>query len=172
MLWAKDYKVDGFRFDLMGHASKANMLAIRSALDALTLAKDGVDGKAIYLYGEGWNFGEVANNALFEQATQGQLGGTGIGTFTDRLRDAVNGGSPVSADALQVVVEIGDGIAGLRAVRRIGVEVRRGVQARVVVLGPPGRTAIGGAALLGHVVDHRVDDDLHTRRTGRLRPSP
>ena len=57
--------------------------------------KDGVDGKAVYLYGEGWNFGEVANNALFEQATQGQLGGTGIGTFNDRLRDGVHGGSPV-----------------------------------------------------------------------------
>ena len=24
--WARDYKVDGFRFDLMGHHSKANML--------------------------------------------------------------------------------------------------------------------------------------------------
>ncbi|WP_243075433.1 pullulanase-type alpha-1,6-glucosidase [Microbacterium sp. SS28] len=93
--WARDYKVDGFRFDLMGHHSKQNMLAIRAALDELTLKKDGVDGKAIYLYGEGWNFGEVTNNALFEQATQGQLGGTGIGTFNDRLRDGVHGGSPV-----------------------------------------------------------------------------
>ena len=35
------------------------------ALDELTLAEDGVDGKSIYLYGEGWNFGEVADNALF-----------------------------------------------------------------------------------------------------------
>ncbi|MCD5344980.1 pullulanase-type alpha-1,6-glucosidase [Agromyces sp. S2-1-8] len=95
VLWAKQYKVDGFRFDLMGHHSKENMLAIRAALDELTLEADGVDGAAIYLYGEGWNFGEVANNALFEQATQGQLGGTGIGTFNDRLRDAVHGGSPV-----------------------------------------------------------------------------
>ncbi|MET4156623.1 pullulanase-type alpha-1,6-glucosidase [Agromyces sp. PvR057] len=95
VLWAKEYKVDGFRFDLMGHHSKANMLAIRAALDGLTLKKDGVDGSKVYLYGEGWNFGEVANNALFEQATQGQLGGTGIGTFNDRLRDAVHGGSPV-----------------------------------------------------------------------------
>ncbi|MDY0908369.1 pullulanase-type alpha-1,6-glucosidase [Microbacterium sp. CFBP9034] len=98
--WARDYKVDGFRFDLMGHHSKQNMLEIRAALDELTLKKDGVDGKAIYLYGEGWNFGEVANNALFEQATQGQLGGTGIGTFTDRLRDAVHGGSPVDGASI------------------------------------------------------------------------
>ena len=93
--WAREYKVDGFRFDLMGHHSRANMEAIREALDELTLKKDGVDGKSIYLYGEGWNFGEVANNALFYQATQGQLGGTGIGTFNDRLRDGVHGGSPV-----------------------------------------------------------------------------
>ncbi len=101
VLWAKEYRVDGFRFDLMGHHSKANLLNVRSALDALTVKKDGVDGKAIYLYGEGWNFGEVANNALFEQATQGQLGGTGIGTFNDRLRDAVHGGSPVDGGTVQ-----------------------------------------------------------------------
>jgi pullulanase-type alpha-1,6-glucosidase len=98
VLWARDYKVDGFRFDLMGHHSRANMLAVRSALDALTPAKDGVDGKKVYLYGEGWNFGEVADNARFVQATQGQLGGTGIGTFSDRLRDAVRGGGPFDDD--------------------------------------------------------------------------
>jgi pullulanase-type alpha-1,6-glucosidase len=92
--WARQYKVDGFRFDLMGHHSKQNMLNLRAALDALTLQKDGVDGKSIYLYGEGWNFGEVANNARFVQATQQNMAGTGIGTFNDRLRDAVRGGGP------------------------------------------------------------------------------
>lgn len=92
--WARNYHVDGFRYDLMGHHSKANMLKVRAALDKLTLGKDGVDGKKIYLYGEGWNFGEVANDALFVQARQGNLGGTGIGTFSDRLRDAVRGGGP------------------------------------------------------------------------------
>ena len=30
VLWAKHYKVDGFRFDLMGHHSRANMLAVRA----------------------------------------------------------------------------------------------------------------------------------------------
>ena len=92
--WAREYKVDGFRFDLMGHHSKANMLAVRAALDSLTLKKDGVDGRSIYLYGEGWNFGEVANNAQFVQASQLNMAGTGIGTFSDRLRDAVRGGGP------------------------------------------------------------------------------
>ena len=98
VMWAKEYKVDGFRFDLMGHASRDNMLALRKALDGLTTAKDGVDGKGIYLYGEGWNFGEVADNARFTQATQGQLDGTSIGSFNDRLRDGVHGGSPFDVD--------------------------------------------------------------------------
>ncbi|MEO3774923.1 pullulanase-type alpha-1,6-glucosidase [Micromonospora sp. B9E7] len=92
--WAKQYKVDGFRFDLMGHHPKANILAVRRALDRLTVARDGVDGKAIMLYGEGWNFGEVAGDARFVQATQANMAGTGIGTFNDRLRDAVRGGGP------------------------------------------------------------------------------
>ncbi len=96
--WAKQYKVDGFRFDLMGHHSKANMLAVRRALDALTLRRDGVDGRRIFLYGEGWNFGEVADNARFVQASQLNLAGTGIATFSDRLRDAVRGGGPFDED--------------------------------------------------------------------------
>ncbi|MFJ2391435.1 pullulanase-type alpha-1,6-glucosidase [Streptomyces sp. NPDC087843] len=96
--WAKEYKVDGFRFDLMGHQPKANILAVRKALDALTVAKDGVDGKKIVMYGEGWNFGEVADDARFVQATQKNMAGTGIATFSDRARDAVRGGSPFDED--------------------------------------------------------------------------
>ncbi|MFB7530380.1 pullulanase-type alpha-1,6-glucosidase [Streptomyces sp. NPDC056178] len=96
--WAKEYKVDGFRFDLMGHHPKANILAVRKALDALTPAKDGVDGKKIILYGEGWNFGEIADDARFVQATQKNMAGTGIATFSDRARDAVRGGSPFDED--------------------------------------------------------------------------
>ncbi|MEY9990832.1 pullulanase-type alpha-1,6-glucosidase [Streptomyces sp. V4I8] len=96
--WAKEYKVDGFRFDLMGHHPKANILAVRKALDELTLAKDGVDGKKIILYGEGWNFGEIADDARFVQATQKNMAGTGIATFSDRARDAVRGGGPFDED--------------------------------------------------------------------------
>jgi pullulanase-type alpha-1,6-glucosidase len=96
--WAREYKVDGFRFDLMGHHPKANVLAVRKALDALTVEKDGVDGKKIILYGEGWNFGEVADDARFVQATQENMAGTGIATFSDRARDAVRGGGPFDED--------------------------------------------------------------------------
>ena len=41
-------------------------------------------GRRSILYGEGWNFGEVANNARFVQATQANMAGTGIATFYDR----------------------------------------------------------------------------------------
>ncbi len=94
VVWATQYKIDAFRFDLMGHHMKRNMEAVRATLDALNLSADGVDGESIYMYGEGWNFGEVADNARGENATQLNLGGTGIGTFSDRLRDAVRGGGP------------------------------------------------------------------------------
>jgi pullulanase-type alpha-1,6-glucosidase len=94
--WAKEYKVDGFRFDLMGHHMLEDMKAARAALDTLTLENDGVDGKSIYIYGEGWDFGEVANNARGKNATQLNIVGTGIGVFNDRLRDGVRGGSPFS----------------------------------------------------------------------------
>jgi pullulanase-type alpha-1,6-glucosidase len=94
--WAKAYKIDGFRFDIMGFHLKSNMLNVRAALDALTPAKDGVDGKSIYLYGEAWNFGVMANNARGVNAIQVNMAGTGIGSFSDRIRDAVRGGGPFS----------------------------------------------------------------------------
>jgi len=78
----------------MGHHMKRNMIKVRETLDSLLLAEDGVNGAEIYMYGEGWNFGEVADNARGENATQLNMAGTGIGTFSDRLRDAVRGIGP------------------------------------------------------------------------------
>ena len=86
-LWAREYRVDGFRFDLMGHHTKANLLAARERL-----------GPEAHLYGEGWSFGEVADDALFVAASQKNMAGTGIGTFNDALRDAVRGGGPHDED--------------------------------------------------------------------------
>ena len=85
--WAREYRVDGFRFDLMGHHTKANLLAARERL-----------GPSLHLYGEGWSFGEVADDALFVAASQKNMAGTGIGTFNDVLRDAVRGGGPHDDD--------------------------------------------------------------------------
>eukprot|EP00899_Mesostigma_viride_P029428 jgi/Mesvir1/9670/Mv12155-RA.1 len=92
--WARDYKVDGFRFDLMGHLMLTTMQEAKRRLQALTLEADGVDGSKIYLYGEGWDFGEVARNRVGVNASQLNLAGTGIGSFNDRIREACNGGNP------------------------------------------------------------------------------
>ncbi len=92
--WARAYQIDGFRFDLMGHHMLDDMLAVRAALDALTPERDGVDGRRILLYGEAWNFGEVVNDGRGRNAAQHNIGGTGIGAFNDRFRDAVRGGNP------------------------------------------------------------------------------
>jgi pullulanase-type alpha-1,6-glucosidase len=90
-IWAKEYQIDGFRFDLMSFSFKDNLLAIKKALHEID--------PTIYLYGEGWNFGEVANNALGVNATQANMAGTGIGTFSDRGRDAIRGGGPFDGGA-------------------------------------------------------------------------
>lgn len=85
LLWARHYKIDSFRFDLMGHQPRAAMermqVRLRRAL-----------GRDIQFLGEGWNFGEVENSKRFVQASQLSLNGSGIATFTDRMRDAARGG--------------------------------------------------------------------------------
>jgi pullulanase/glycogen debranching enzyme len=92
VVWARDYRIDGFRFDLMGHQPKAVMLDLMRAVDAAA-------GKRIPIIGEGWNFGEVADGARFEQASQLSLAGSGIATFSDRARDALRGGGAATAGA-------------------------------------------------------------------------
>jgi len=85
-LWATQYKIDSFRFDLMGHQPRAVMEQLQRKVNAAA-------GRKVQLIGEGWNFGEVADGARFVQASQLSLNGSGIGTFNDRTRDAVRGGS-------------------------------------------------------------------------------
>ncbi len=95
LLWAKEYKIDSFRFDLMAHQPRAVMEELQARLKTQT-------GRDIQLIGEGWNFGEVADGARFVQASQLSLNGSGIGTFSDRSRDAVRGGG--AADSGNSVV--------------------------------------------------------------------
>jgi pullulanase len=84
-LWTKHYHIDSFRFDLMGHQPRAAMESLQARVDRAA-------GRHIQLIGEGWNFGEVADGARFVQASQLSLNGSGIGTFSDRGRDAIRGG--------------------------------------------------------------------------------
>ena len=98
VLNARQYKIDGFRFDAMGLHFVYNMVDIRNALNALTPEKDGVDGSKIYIYGEGFQIAEAANNAIGPNASQINLYGTGIGSFNDRIRDSIRGGNIFGQD--------------------------------------------------------------------------
>ena len=89
--WAVAYKVDGFRFDLMNFHTVDNMVRVKESLAALKPETDGVDGSQIYLYGEGWDFGSAKDKGLY-YAKQYNMGGTGIGTFNDKIRDSIHGG--------------------------------------------------------------------------------
>lgn len=44
-------QIDGFRFDIMGHLLVSTLAKMRAGLDALTLDKDGVDGRYVALRG-------------------------------------------------------------------------------------------------------------------------
>jgi pullulanase-type alpha-1,6-glucosidase len=69
------------------------MLDIQAALNNVALAdgrRANANAPGMYLYGEGWSQAGLS----FTNAQQLNMAGTGIGTFNDRLRDAVRGGGP------------------------------------------------------------------------------
>ncbi len=168
-LWARQHRIDSFRFDLMGHQPLAVMLDLQRAL-----RRD--NRRDIQLIGEGWNFGEVANGARFVQAAQLQLAGSGIASFSDRARDALRGGgvgdgpealvarqgwlnaagntpSAAGADLLRL------GLAGTQRSHRLPTHtgaVLRGDQ--LVYAGQPA----GYAAAPGEVVNYVENHDNHT----------
>jgi pullulanase len=84
--WVRDYKISAFRFDLMSMHPLAAMQRFEQAVKAVN--------PGVYLYGEGWNCCGVEDDRRFTAARQANLGGTGIGSFSDRVRDPVRGGGP------------------------------------------------------------------------------
>lgn len=89
LYWAREYHIDGFRFDLMGLHDVTTMNEIRSALDGLY--PDG-SGKKILMYGEAWNMETNADEGtvLANQNNLTQLSDR-IGAFDDTIRDAIKG---------------------------------------------------------------------------------
>ena len=87
--WAKEYHIDGFRFDLMGLHDVTTMNEIRDALDGLY--KDG-SGKKILMYGEAWDLKTNADQGtvLATQQNVSKLNDR-IGAFNDTVRDAIKG---------------------------------------------------------------------------------
>lgn len=87
--WAKEYHIDGFRFDLMGLHDVTTMNSIRSALD--NLYEDG-SGKKILMYGEAWDMPTQCDEGTV-MANQKNLKklDSRIGAFDDTIRDAIKG---------------------------------------------------------------------------------
>ena len=85
--WAREYHLDGFRFDLMGLHDAETMGEIRRALDGLE------GGREILMYGEPWSAGlsGFAKGAVPALRRNIGLLDEGIGMFCDATRDAVKG---------------------------------------------------------------------------------
>lgn len=103
--WAQNYGLDGFRFDIMGHMPLDVLLDGRTAVAAID--------PDTYFYGEGWDWGEVAGNRLFKQATQANMANTEIGSFNDRPRDTIRSAAlSKSSSSLSDIDHIRLGMAG------------------------------------------------------------
>lgn len=81
--WAREYHVDGFRFDLMGIHDLETMNRVKTELAAID--------PTIFVYGEGWTAGEsplpVEQRAIKVNAP----GLKDVAVFSDDLRDALKG---------------------------------------------------------------------------------
>ena len=86
LYWAKEYHIDGFRFDLMGLYDIESINAVRAALDSLP------GGRDILLYGEPWQGG--ASQLHRYEANKANLAmlNERVGIFCDDTRDAIKGG--------------------------------------------------------------------------------
>ena len=86
LYWAKEYHIDGFRFDLMGLYDVESINAVRAALDSLP------GGRDILLYGEPWQGG--ASQLHRYEANKANLAmlNERVGIFCDDTRDAIKGG--------------------------------------------------------------------------------
>ena len=81
--WAREYHIDGFRFDLMGVHDIKTMNAACRALHKID--------PSIFIYGEGWSAGQCAypSHLLASKAHMKQM--PGIAAFSDELRDGLRG---------------------------------------------------------------------------------
>ncbi|MDE5749485.1 MAG: DUF3372 domain-containing protein, partial [Duncaniella sp.] len=88
--WAKEYHIDGFRFDLMAIHDTETMNQVAAALKEIN--------PSIFVYGEGWTAGDsplpVEQRALKENVSKMP----DIAVFSDDLRDAVKGHYTDAAD--------------------------------------------------------------------------
>ena len=93
IFWPKNYRIDGFRFDLLNMHPKEQVKRLKKNIQNLNPHRDGVDGSKILLYGEAWPFGSLEALYPGTSFSQNSSYDVGVGVFNDRLRDALRGGS-------------------------------------------------------------------------------
>ena len=81
--WAKEYKLAGFRFDLMGLHHLDTMREVRRALDEVN--------PGILIYGEGWAAGGSTLPEFRRAVKENTNRMTGIASFCNDLRDGIKG---------------------------------------------------------------------------------
>ncbi len=81
--WAKEYHIDGFRFDLMAIHDTETMNAVAAELKKIN--------PSIFVYGEGWTAGDSPLAAERRALKENVSAMKGIAVFSDDLRDAVKG---------------------------------------------------------------------------------
>ena len=86
LYWAREYHIDGFRFDLMGLYDVETMNLLRAELDQLP------DGRNILMYGEPWQGGVSALHRYEANKNNLAMLNERIGIFCDNTRDAIKGG--------------------------------------------------------------------------------
>ena len=86
LYWAREYHIDGFRFDLMGLYDVETMNLLRAELDKLP------GGRDILMYGEPWQGGCSALHRYEANKNNLNMLNERIGIFCDNTRDAIKGG--------------------------------------------------------------------------------
>lgn len=81
--WAKEYHIDGFRFDLMAIHDIETMNEVAAELKKIN--------PSIFVYGEGWTAGDSPLPAEQRALKENVDKMTGIAVFSDDIRDAVKG---------------------------------------------------------------------------------
>ena len=81
--WAREYHIDGFRFDLMGIHDIETMNQVSEALHKIN--------PNIIIYGEGWTAGDSPLPADQRALKENVAKMDGIAVFSDDIRDAVKG---------------------------------------------------------------------------------
>ena len=82
--WAKEYHIDGFRFDLMGIHDIETMNAISDALHKID--------PTIFIYGEGWTAGQSPLVEDRRAVKKNVYELNKVAAFSDDLRDGIKGG--------------------------------------------------------------------------------